>query len=671
MIVVGGGPAGCAFVRSLLKFGSNLRVLLVDKDQFPRDKVCGDGLTYQAIPLVCEVFPELASLTPSAAFTGRQVLCYPNGQRLFREGQALDVIPRLEFDNALWRATVAAGAETLENASVTGLLTDDEGRVRGVKLRDPSGSRELTCRLLVGADGSRSVVRRETGSTEDDRVIHALRQYVRGIPESTEGLIFFFDLEYRGYFWIFPFVRDGERWANVGYGNATDNRILKERLLHYCRTPEMQQYLGDGRFEGNPVGFPLNLAKFKWTGRLSRRLWGPGYILLGDAASLIQPLSGEGIAFAIASGRIAAEVLVDDRIPQKRKGAVYERRVLRRVRPSFLSLTAFCAIRLPALLPRWLSNLMVASAAFAQRRLGLGIRPVWRTRIVGNGPPDRTGAMRPSTETRQRVIGLEGLLLVVLLVALGAFWLVRIFNVSALPSPYGARANFFIGVSTAFCLLHAQRRYGWPFASAFLVFALIFFLAVELAGTITGTLFGAYHFNSNMPSHLFGLVPILVPFGWFIISYLAFATSATLFPKDAPLLLRTAVATALFVAYDLVADPNHVYRGGWTYPEGGAYCGIPLQNFVAWGIIGFVSFLLLEIVKPREATSEALVPLALIAYTGVMFHEGMFALLVAGHHGAGGIAFAVAAVVVAGFFCKHSWLRRGAVSSLRGPNPLS
>jgi geranylgeranyl reductase family protein len=641
VIVVGGGPAGCAFVRTLIRFESNLRVLLVEKERFPRDKVCGDGLTYQAIPLIREVFPELTSLTPSGAFTSRQILWYPQGHRLIREGQALDVIPRLEFDNALWRATVDAGAETLENTCVTGLLTD-KGRVRGVKVRDANGSRELTCRLVVGADGSRSIVRQETGSTNDDYVIYALRQYIRGIPDSTEGLIFVLDIEHRGYFWIFPFIRAGERCANLGYGNATDSRILKERFSYYCRTPGVQRYLGAGQFEGAPVGFPLNLARFKWTGRLSRRLWGPGYLLLGDAASLIHPLSGEGIAFSIASGQIAAEVLVNQQVPQEQKGACYERQILRRVRPSFLSIMVFCVIRLPMLLPRWLSNAMITSAAFAQQSLGLGVRPLARVRIVRNA------------------IGLEGGVLLVLFAALSAFWLARGLNASTLPNPYGARANIFAGIATAFCLLDARRRYSWPFAFAFFVFALTSSFAVELTGSITGRVFGVYHYNSNMPGRMFGLVPIVVPFGWFVISYLAFVTAAILLPSRAPLLMRTAVATALFVAYDLVADPNHLYRGGWSYPEGGAYYGIPLQNFAAWGALGAISFLIFGFLERREGFSskgENLVPLAAIAYTGIMFHEGLFALLVVGHSTVGTIVLAGAAVISVGLICKHLLLR--------------
>jgi menaquinone-9 beta-reductase len=378
-IVVGGGPAGCAFVRSLLQFKSRARVLLIDKHRFPRDKICGDGLNHGAVPLVGEVFPELRSLIPSQSYTERQIFNYPDAAPLQREELTLDVMPRVEFDNALWQATVAAGAETLEEAQVTELLFD-EGRVRGVKLRCGEQTRELKCDLVVGADGSRSIVRRATGPTENDYVIYALRQYIRGIPATTNAFTFAFDTENMGYFWLFPFVRNGERWANIGYGNVSKPLILKERFRHYCRSDRIRECLGDGQFEGSLTGFPLNMAKFKWNGKFARRLWGPGYLLLGDAAALVHPFTGEGIGYAIKSGRLAAEIFVDDAIPPERKGAAYERCVIRQMRGSFLSPTIFCAVVLPALLPRPLSRALVSSAVFAQRYFGFGRRPLFRPR---------------------------------------------------------------------------------------------------------------------------------------------------------------------------------------------------------------------------------------------------------------------------------------------------
>lgn len=668
VIVVGGGPAGCAFTRSLIARNSTLRSLLVDKSRFPRDKVCGDALTHQAIPVIRQVFPELRWLTPSDSFTSRQVLQYPNGRCLIREGQALDVMPRVEFDNALWKATAGAGAETLEGARVSGVLTDG-GRVRGVKVQHDGVERVLTCRLLVGADGSQSVVRRGTGRTDRDYVIHALRHYVRDVPETTDGLIFFFDLPHWGYFWIFPFVRDGERWANLGYGNASDNRRLKERFWHYCRTPEVRRYLGDARFEGKLVGFPLNMARFTWNGRLSRPLWGPGYILLGDAASLIHPLSGEGISFAIESGRIAADVLLDDRIRPAWKGRVYERRVLRHVRPRFLSITAFCAIRLPMLLPRWLSNRYIDAAWRAQRILGPAPRPSRSAPL-----PDRDGPasvksaeperLLPNPERAGRDLGVDAWVLAGLLGSLGLFWSVRLLGGRTVGSPYGLRAALFTGLATLFCLLHARRRQGPRFALLFLGVALGSSLAAELVGTLTGVVFGPYHYGADVPGRLLGLVPVVVPFAWFVLSYLSYVTAdalcAPLPPTSGgPRLVPHALAGAgLLVAYDLVADPNHVSRGGWAYAGGGVYYGVPLQNFVAWYALGFASLLLLAAVQLRAGSPRGAHPdlslsgLGVVAYVGVLIHESLFALLIASHPGAGVLGLGVAAGVLA------VWLRR-------------
>jgi len=654
IIVVGGGPAGCTFVRSLITRKSPLRVLLLEKERFPRDKVCGDGLSYHAIPTVRKAFPELASLIPSSSFSDRQTLAYPPGYEFHRKRQMLDVIPRFEFDNALWQATVKAGAETLENAKVTRVLRQED-RICGVEIEDRNGKRELTCRLVVGADGSRSVVRQATGSNADDYLIHALRQYVRGVPDSTEGLIFFFDLEYQGYFWIFPFVRDGERWANLGYGNVTDNRILKERFWNYFHSPQIQKYLGAAQLEGNLTGFPLNMARFKWNGKLTRPLFGPGYLLLGDAAALIHPLSGEGIPFAIDSGAIAAEVLTDDRIPEAKKGAIYEARVLRRIRPVFLSPAAFGAIRLPMLLPRPLSKALVASANFAWKII---------RRLRGDGQP---GGIESGSRWEVPITLLfAALVLGLFLIALAGFWISHALAASALPSAVSVRAIGFAVIGTSFCLLDATGRYGWSFASAFLVFTLICSAVVELIGLETGAIFGAYHYNAAIPLQLFGALPIVVPFGWFVFSYFSFATADTVLGKNSRPIARAIISTILLVAYDLTSDPNQVYRGVWTYPGGGIYYGVPAQNFLAWALLGFGGMLALQFLRRRKSISledEQLVPLPVIAYLAIVFHEAIFATAINKAPIAAAIGLLTVGAIVGAWFCQR---RAG-----QNPPPLS
>ncbi len=379
IVVVGGGPAGTAFAKTVLNLGAPWRVLLIEKERFPRDKICGDGLTYRSIPLVREIFHDLPDLTPSRSFTGKQVLFYPGGHTLRREAEQLDVIPREVFDTALWNAIAGTRIETLEDATVEE-LTFENGRVVGVRVTTDQGTRDIRCRWLLGADGSRSVVRKKTGSTGDDRVIHAVRQYIRGIDPSADGLLFFFDIEKNGYFWIFPFEKDGERWANLGYGNSFVPVSLKDRFREYCERPEVKRFLGNGELIGKIEGFPLNLAPVSWMPmrlrrpRLARPLWGPGYFLLGDAASLIHPLSGEGISFAIQSGKLVAEILLDEGLPDDRKGRVYEERMLEYAMPLFTKFSAFAAIRIPVLLPRPLGQLFVRSASWLQARTGWGVK---------------------------------------------------------------------------------------------------------------------------------------------------------------------------------------------------------------------------------------------------------------------------------------------------------
>lgn len=373
IVVVGGGPAGTAFAKTVLNLGAPWRVLVIEKERFPRDKICGDGLTYRSIPLVNEVFPELAGLTPSKSFTTRQVLIYPGGHMLRREAEQLDVIPREVFDTALWNAIASTRIETLQEATVEDLIRDGE-RVVGVRVATPEGVREIRSRWVLGADGSRSVVRKKTGTLDDDVVIHAVRQYARGV-EAMDGLQFFFDIDNNGYFWIFPFEKDGERWANVGYGNSFVPISLKDRFREYCEMPEVRRFLGKAEMVGKIVGFPLNLAPVRWGRvRMARKLHGPGYLLLGDAASLIHPLSGEGISFAIQSGKMAAEILHDAAIPDSEKGARYEASTLEYASPLFTALSAFLAIRVPVILPRWLSKLYVASASWLQAKTNWGVK---------------------------------------------------------------------------------------------------------------------------------------------------------------------------------------------------------------------------------------------------------------------------------------------------------
>ena len=96
-------------------------------------------------------------------------------------------------------------------------------------------------------------------------------------------------------------------------------------------------------------------------------------------------------------------------------------------------------------------------------------------------------------------------------------------------------------------------------------------------------------------------------------------------------------AALLFVGYDLLADPNHLHRGGWTYPGGGAYLGVPLQNFAAWFVLGVGSFLVVEWLRrdsevaTRADARPSGAALGALAYVALLVHESLYAGWIAGH----------------------------------------
>jgi uncharacterized membrane protein len=203
---------------------------------------------------------------------------------------------------------------------------------------------------------------------------------------------------------------------------------------------------------------------------------------------------------------------------------------------------------------------------------------------------------------------------------------------------YGLRTLVFAVVVGALVLLHGWRRLG-PRRLA-LAIALVYTvaLAVELLGVETGWPFGRYHHSPDVPAQLFGRVPAMVPWLLFCLTYFCFASTEAMLGRPASesstatvTAARRALLTAvLLVGYDLVADPNNFYRGGWSFEAGGPYHGVPLQNFGGWLLLGWVlAFALHRVaaVPSNAARSEDL--LVALAYAVVLAHESLFALRVA------------------------------------------
>lgn len=306
--IIGAGPSGCAAALTLRKSG--LRVVLIDKSSFPRDKVCGDAIPIKAfngMDYIDEQWGlklrnmQLGSKVISAA------LFTPKSSKIIRtwSAQALNV-RRVDFDDFLLNLvksetdTIVLENKRLKNISVNKhyaecILSDD------FKFR---------ANIILGCDGANSVVVRNLASFElrGKHVITAVRAYVNGISDLEEGVneVHLFKEFPTGYFWIFPLTNG---WANVGFGHFSEkNDHLNQRAIMQQiidESPNIKKRFTNAIFQDGIKGFALPLGTEK------KKISGERFMLCGDAATLIDPVGGNGIDNAIWSGIYAAEQTIN------------------------------------------------------------------------------------------------------------------------------------------------------------------------------------------------------------------------------------------------------------------------------------------------------------------------------------------------------------------------
>ncbi len=333
VVVVGAGPAGATTAYHLARAG--LDVALLEKTAFPREKVCGDGLTPRAVAQLVRMGIDTSPEAGWLHNKGLRIL--GGGMRLEIPWPELASFPpyglvrrRDDFDETLARAAQKVGARLSERTSVTGAIVDPHtGRVAGVRATGPDGEPlEVHAPLVVAADGNSSRLSVSLGLTkrEDRPMGVAVRTYYTSPRSDDDWLESWLELWegddlLPGYGWIFGM---GDGTSNVGLGilntssawGAVDYRALLRRWLD--DTPEEwgfreENRTGPVRGAALPMGFNRQPH------------YGNGLLLVGDAGGMVNPFNGEGIAYAMESGAMAAEVVAQ---ALARRGAPARERAL-------------------------------------------------------------------------------------------------------------------------------------------------------------------------------------------------------------------------------------------------------------------------------------------------------------------------------------------------------
>jgi geranylgeranyl reductase family protein len=321
VIVVGAGPAGAT--AALYARRAGLSVLLLDKRRFPRDKICGDAVARKSLGYL----QELGLLERVRAQThepiGAAVLGAPNGTTLAidlhdkrarrpagAEAKPHIICRREIFDNVLFDAAKEE-TDVLDGCAVTDVLLENGG-VRGVEYQSAGAGispERVSAGVVIAADGFNSIVARKLGIYRHDsaRWYVATRAYYRGLDCAQNSVeVHFVEESLPGFLWVFP---TGDGITNVGLGMIHGHvkkggKSLREVHETVVGSPRFRDRFARAEQIGGIHGWNIPSPDF------SRTIHGNGFMLIGDAAGLVDPFSGEGIGNAMCSASVAARVAV-------------------------------------------------------------------------------------------------------------------------------------------------------------------------------------------------------------------------------------------------------------------------------------------------------------------------------------------------------------------------
>ncbi len=332
-IIVGAGPAGAGTSFFLTRYC--IPHIVIEKDIFPRDKVCGDACSGKTALVINRANPEwLAEILDNKnAFLPSWGITFiaPNGKALdipFTTNRTEETkapgftVPRLAFDNFLFQKMPSPYCTIFQGAQIDNI--DSSGGLVTVQMTHEGMTYTITSPLVIGADGDKGIVRKTflPENTNSKTYAVGLRAYYEGVT----GLhadnfieLHFLPEMLPGYFWIFPLPNG---MANVGVGilseRIREKKInLREQMLAAIKNnPQIAPRFANARLVDKIQGWGLPLAMHQ------QPISGDNFLLTGDAACLIDPFSGEGIGNALYSGMLAAAA-VKQSIDQKNTSAEF------------------------------------------------------------------------------------------------------------------------------------------------------------------------------------------------------------------------------------------------------------------------------------------------------------------------------------------------------------
>lgn len=320
VLVAGAGPAGATTSVFLAK--EQVKHIIIDKSTFPRDKICGDAMSGKTVGMLNRITPDwqryfLENKSKAVVSSGLQFIA-PDNTSLGIPFQLKNsdtknppgfVSRRIDFDQSLVNLIDDGFATFLPNTAIVDIEYIKNGML--VKVIEKGEEKIIFTKMIVGAEGRGSMVAKKLAhhAVEQKHYSAGVRAYYRNVsgmhPENYIELHFLKEMQ-PGYFWIFP-LPDGT--ANVGVGMLSSavsaKKVnLKQLMLDVIeKHPVIKQRFAGATPEGKIEGWGLPLGSKK------RKLSGKGFLLVGDAGSLIDPFTGEGIGNAMVSGLVAARII--------------------------------------------------------------------------------------------------------------------------------------------------------------------------------------------------------------------------------------------------------------------------------------------------------------------------------------------------------------------------